>query len=645
VPTAILLVGGPGNGKTDAVDGLVEDLDDALGLDGKLFRAFAVEYTGANADDPPRRVSVDLASLIAQPPDHLKRTIAIVQDATEADPTRYPGRSAQALLLDELREIAGDSSGDIYVCCVNRGKLAEAYTEAQVQGTSAETLHLLTEITTAVTNSPEAKPCWPLRQFPTVVAWPMDIDSLVDPDSPDGERPVVQQIMATAIDESRWPRTCPAGEMCPFCTNQRMLAQDGALDRLAELLRAFELGTGKRWTFRDLYSLVPYMLAGDDEELVLDGNRLDPCQWAAMQLEILESTRKSDAARRARALYSLVARLYWHRLFPRWPRLSSQEFTDARKRIAKPLKHELSHVEDLFRYLTWAGRTSVTESIAKLISRSFCNLLDPADAHPDEVISTASTRSFTVREVDEFFSLSVGQGLKLIQRRIPALERELFKRLAAADDALGTDAISSPNRPKADLLQRCIRMFAARLAKRSVGTQAGIYANRSNLIGYKSALRDPEKLRLVQNELKKLINDQQRNLFVVPLMTTFAQPTPPRRRSVNLETTVVKVLPWRTEPTERPQPQIAYLKVGDDPVPLTFELYCALRQLRRGMHPGSLNDEVFAMVDRVRARVAGEVVRDEDRLLDDAVIVLGATGEEIRFTGKEFVVERGESAR
>ena len=78
VPTSILLVGGPGNGKTDAVEGLIEDLDEILGLEGKLFDKFGAQYSGENEDNPPRRVDVDLGALVSSPGDHLRRIISIV---------------------------------------------------------------------------------------------------------------------------------------------------------------------------------------------------------------------------------------------------------------------------------------------------------------------------------------------------------------------------------------------------------------------------------------------------------------------------------------------------------------------------------------------------------------------------------------
>jgi hypothetical protein len=640
VAASILLVGGPGNGKTDAVEGLVEDLDEILNLGGKLFEAFGTQYAGPNADNPPRRVEVDLGSLLSSPPDHLKRRISIVQDATEADPTRRPGLSAQDLLLEEFEELANGAGDDIYICCVNRGKLAEACTAAVARNTNESTMSLLAQVTRAVTSSPEADSCWPLRNFPSIVAWPMDIDSLVEVQGQ--KQAAIHQILEPALEANKWPSgtECAAGEMCPFCTNRKILSQAGAVDHLADLLRAFELGTGKRWTFRDLYSLISYMLVGDEEELVVDGKRLAPCDWAAVQVELLASTRKVDEARRSRALFSLVGALYWHRLFPLWPKLTAKEFTNARNKIIKTLTGDLSYLNDLFRYLGWPGRNRTSGSIARLVAGTFCPLLDPADCAPEQIISKAATNDYTAGEIDDYFSLSVGQGLGILRRRIPPLERELLKRLEAADEALGTDLVSSQDRSKAELLQSCIRRFSSRLMKRSLGTQSGVYANRDSLQYYKKALSDPGTLRQIQNELKGLLNDQERNLFVIPLMTTFAQPTPPRRRNVSLETTVVKVLPWKSCEAERPKPQLVYLKVDDTPVPLTFGLFNALQELGRGMHPGSLDDEVFAMVDRIRAKVAGHVVRNEERLLDDAVIVIESTGEKIRFTGDEYVVDQ-----
>ena len=640
-PRHILLVGGPGNGKTDTVEGLIEDLDRILNLDGRLFEAFGNMFSGSGNDEsPPRRVSVNLESLIPETPEHLRRNITLIQDASESDSVNSPGKSAQELLLAELDEIDCSNSNEIYICCVNRGILAQTYSEAQSRAHGPKTIELLTEITRAVTSSHEASSCWPIPSFPTVVAWPMDIDTLVESIDEEAQPSVLHQILDQIISHPSWGNECQAGKYCPFCENRRALAEPQAVNHLSELLRAFELGTGKRWTFRDLYSLVSYILVGTEQELVINGVQLSPCEWASKQVEILNSTKKSDDIARSRALHRLSGNLYWHRLFPTWPRLASKDFTECRKKVIRGINEDLKPVNDLFRYLQWRDRTNKSEAISKTVADKFCPLLDPANADPEQDISFATSgNNFTIRDIDEQFSLSVGHGLRQIRHRISFLDREVLKRLTTADEALNGDSISNQDSVKAEKLQAVIRMFACRLVKRALGARSGSYTNKENLNHYKKSLENSKELKSVQTRLRSLINDDKRNLFTIPLMTTFAQPTPPIRRNVVLECQKVKVLSWKTEKAERPKPQMAYLRIDGNAVPLTFELFDALQRLTKGMHTGSLNGEVFAMIDRIRSKIASRIVRDIEALDDDAIVVLEATGEVIRFIDHEFSIE------
>ena len=139
-------------------------------------------------------------------------------------------------------------------------------------------------------------------------------------------------------------------------------------------------------------------------------------------------------------------------LFPLWPRLATKDYSDARKKLTKGTKNPASSVDGLFRFLQWRGRESNTESVSRTIASKLCPLLDPAQCDPNEVISSGS-KSFTVRDLDERFCLSVGQGQSLIRRRIPAIEKEILERLAKADDYLGSDSISNQDARKAERLQ------------------------------------------------------------------------------------------------------------------------------------------------------------------------------------------------
>ncbi|MGI9344978.1 MAG: hypothetical protein ACR2PW_01780 [Gammaproteobacteria bacterium] len=643
VPTSILLVGGPGNGKTDTVEGLIEDLDGLLDLGGRLFEACGDQYSGTFKDEvPPRKVSVDLTELTSNLPENCRRQITIIQDATEADAIAEPGKSAEELLISELDAIARGDDDQIYICCVNRGILAQAYTKAQLDS-QLKVVDILTEITKAVTSDPGAGSCWPLLKYPSVVAWPMDMDTLVADDVGDGKKAVLHQIIEQVTHHDSW-QTCDAGGLCPFCTNKEVLLETQNVDNLSKLLRAFELGTGKRWSFRDLYSLISYILVGSEEELVVAGKQLSPCEWAAKQLELMQSARRTDEADRARAVYRLASSLYWHRLFPLWPRLATKNYTESRKKLTGGIGNPALAIDDLFRFLQWRGRTSKAESVLRTVASKFCPLLDPAQCDPNDIIRPG-TKNLTVRELDERFSLSVGQGQDLIKGSILPIEREILDFLRKADERLGSDFVSNQNQTHAERLQATIRLFACRLVKRSLGARNGVYAKMQSLTSYKEALDNPKILKNVRTRLRSLINDEKRNIFTAPMMTTFAQPAPSARRNLVLECPKVRVSGRAIKESERPKAQTAYLNVNETPVPLTFELYDALQNLDAGMHPGSLDDEVFAMIDRIRSKVTGRVVRDPEVWEAGAVLMLEATGEVIHYSDAEFsITNRGGEA-
>ena len=601
-----------------------------------MFEAFGRKYTGPNEDQsPPRRVTVDLKDLTNKLPENCRSQITIIQDATEKDSIAEPDKTAESLLINELNQIAHGNDEQVYICCVNRGILAQSYTEAQLDSKFKKTVELLTEITNSVTSGPLAGSCWPLDKYSSVIAWPMDMDTLVSEESGNKQKSVLHQIIDQITKHPSW-KNCESGEMCPFCTNKKVLSESQNIDNLSSLLRAFELGTGKRWTFRDLYSLISFILVGSEEELVIGGTQFSPCEWTAKQLSLMESSRKSDDIERARSLYRIASCLYWHRLFPLWPRLATREFLESRKKLTGGIGNQAAAVEDLFKFLQWRGRDMKAESISRTITSKLCPLLDPANCKPDVTISYATTRNYTVKDLDESFSISVGQGLDLVKRRILPIENQILQRLAAADDRLSSEHISNQDKLKAERLQTTIRLFACRMVKRSIGTRNGVHCKLDSLTSYRAALDDSKILKNVQIRLRTLINDEQRNIFSVPMTTTFAQPAPPTKRNLILECQKVKVKGWKTQDTERPKAQIAYLNVDDAPVPLTFELYDALQNLDKGMHSGSLNDEVFAMIDRIRSKVAGRVVRDAEALDEDALLLLEGTGEVIRYSDEEF---------
>ena len=93
----------------------------------------------------------------------------------------------------------------------------------------------------------------------------------------------------------------------------------------------------------------------------------------------------------------------------------------------------------------------------------------------------------------------------------------------------------------------------------------------------------------------------------------------------------------------RPDPAIRFLSIGAGDrahlLPLTYDLFSAVRKLEEKMLPASLPRAVVALLDASRAKLAGSLVRDGDAL-EDAVIELGTMGFSVRRELGQFVVSR-----
>jgi hypothetical protein len=153
--------------------------------------------------------------------------------------------------------------------------------------------------------------------------------------------------------------------------------------------------------------------------------------------------------------------------------------------------------------------------------------------------------------------------------------------------------------------------------------------------GDESLLHDAVK------QVESLLNE--RDHFVVTLNTTFGEPLPPMQRRARLITDKQKVRSKPPTGDNRPSASLRFLGIGSgsssQAIPLTYELFKSVRELRQGMMPASLPRPVIALLDTTRARLAGKIVRDEE-LLEGAEIHLGERDDVIARERNDFVVTR-----
>jgi hypothetical protein len=638
IPTNVILAGGPGNGKTDAIETCIEFLDSVLNADGKLVGAFAEQFVVPEGQLPPRKVVVDLTKLGISLPAHMHHTITLVQDATEGDPEQ--GKQAEELLLSELSERLNSQGSDIYLCCVNRGILAHAATVSQESTHENKATELLNQITAAVTSGPTSPRCWPLEGFDRFAVWPMDVESLVDDTIPEDGRTVAHQILAAALNKDKWVPACESGSRCPFCQNRKLLSRPDAVKSLVKLLRYYELASGKRWTFRDLFSLVPYLLVGDYSELEVKGKPVTPCEWSAYQNKLINSNQIGDS-KKSNAPYLLVSRLYHHRLFAKWPSLDKGKNRQAKAALKnESFQSGLDRARDLFRYLSYIANQSVDSSgeIHERIRGSLGELLDPALAPAESTLFLNKNQVITINQVEERFSFSVREGLGLVSQNLEQLERDLLGQLADADESLVEENFPRSTAHHAKLLQNSLRQFCARLVKRSIGIKNAVCRDAEYFQNYEKALHDNKELSDVRRQLKKLLHDD-KNQFHASLVTTFGQPVAQRSRDIVLLTPSVAVREMAPAVLDgRPAEPIPYLKVDCNIVPLTFPLFKALREVGAGLHDASLPTEIFALLNGIKSLVSGHLVRNKAILEEESRIELGSSGQYVEICGGEFNV-------
>lgn len=640
-PRILLLVGGPGNGKTEAIEHTIKCLDHGLSAEGRLVERLSLAFHPSAGQAVPRVVRVDAGSLASIP---IPLELNVVQDASVT--AGQDGQAAPVLLINELQSLLGGTESQVYLCCVNRGVLDDALIHAL--DTRLDNARILLEaIARSVSLSSSAPSCWPLEGFPSIAVWPMDAESLLA--SPDGESPSpAASLLEHATKPCYWPvpGTCPAGEKCPFCHGQVLLEREEHRVALLQILRWYELASGKRWSFRDLFSLISYLLAGHHQ--AAHGQNAGPCGWAS---HLVELDKESKVARRPgrqqlTAIFHLTSSCYQHALFHQWDKNTASSLRQDIKDLG--LSENDADVRVLLglRNFLQERKTSYLPATISSLLENLAELLDPALASPDIEVAVSGRSKVLLGDLDTRFSRSLTGGIEFIRKYhvLSVNEGDLLKRLARADSLLSSPSVRRKKPPAASRIQRTLRDFACRLVRRSICVRSAIVADAAILRSFQQVVEDENGQRIyaVAQQVKSLFNGQQG--FEISLTTTFGQPPPPQRRQSILVVQPQPVRPLQLSIEGRPRSPICFLQVGQarssQPIALTYDLFKAVKELERGLSPASLPKTVVALLDTTRARLSGPIVRDAE-ILADSRIRIGSDGVEIGESWNGFVARKG----
>jgi hypothetical protein len=609
-PRWIFLIGGPGNGKSETVQDFLQHLDAALGLGNALCDVLTTRFSPAGL--VPRKV--DIGSSDFGPgneafADKVGRLL-VVQDATATETAL--GNAAQELADDVADLITSPSTPPmpVFIACANRGLLARAMNEAfKTFGPGNEVTRLFANLIQASSLGRETlegrKDCWPVEIDRRFACWPLDVESLLVQDSS-----VVpfDQMLSTAVDAGQWEvpgrcLDCDARDLCPLRQNADWLRRDELRAAFQVMLRRGELARGQRWNFRDAFSLIAEIIAGQWSDF--DG-ATEPCEWVHRNVAAVRSSPANVSS-----ILSLTLQLYPHAMF-----------RGGRLRQAAEAFREHHEVDPNVQPLSSALLAALAFDRSRASAKPIRELLAQDYSHLDPATFTPADPAHPLRLIEDAFCQSVVQGRAAARQPPPSPAEELL--LVVLERAEGEWNLLGRESSVAVAAVCLLRNLAGMIVKRSVGIRLGHHALEELLAEYEACLRDRGRLREVATALKPLLGDPR---FDFNLLEILGQPTADEAGAlVALQgpATGTQAVAAPSGSQSTPGHDVPSIRVTDPKqrIPLTFDFFMALQLRRNGCAASSLPTSVRAALDRVRHSYAGKLCRNEEFFVDGRALTV-----------------------
>lgn len=603
-PKIIFLVGGPGNGKTQAVSELISYLKKILGEE-KLTKKISQRCIEIDFNK-----SID--ELNSQKTDF---KIKIVQDASVVE---KDAKNKAETLIDELECILNLDANNVYICCLNKGILDETLNYLNKEKYN-KIEKILKTILSACTITAKRTQCWPLEGYKNIGIWPMDIESLLE-----GENNSIFDLTIKKIfsDENNWEFS-KEKESDPFFYNRQQMSDEKKIGALKKILRWYELASGQRWTFRDLFSLISYLFSGNVTSSNMDKNQ---------QTLPKENNYKN--------LFEKLSCTYAQKLFSN--KISKKEITVfsklwnsiIKKTECLKIKRDYSlFMKELFDYLNknsiFSAPSYISEQLKKLNK-----ILSPLEytENSDDIWNSLYCN----------FSHSIQDGIEFakensIYETLFFAEKEILDTLMTLDLDLGElkHAIKESN----DLqkMQFFIRRIACNLLRINDGASHATVKDREIFKKYQEIIYShwqgnlENKVDDLEDRLTQLLNDPiNKEKFTGTLNKTFGQVYPSESYKSSLISNKCIVCYHEEDIDDEYEENIkqdlaftpkAYpffdIEVGTDSyihIPLTFDLYKAVLLLQKNLCPASLSRSVIARIDSCQALILGSFVRKQDSI-------------------------------
>jgi len=273
-PIWYFLVGGPGNGKSEAIGAFVRAINSLSTAEG--FGKVLVASAGKDGGEIDYEFQ---ASLKNQGELLLLQDVSVPRKRNQ-DPARN--------LLEALSLYAGQN----VIACANRGMLLRALRIARTDSNYQQLLPILEAIdqrSQEAVSQPD--PRWGAKLEGNdieVRVWPLDHESVLfgESDGNDWSNPqgsIVDQVISLAVREENWEQQgcseCPARSLCPLYGDALWLRDSQLRLSFLILLRKAEVWSGQRIVLREALDLISTILVGSPSDFSSGSVELHPCEW------------------------------------------------------------------------------------------------------------------------------------------------------------------------------------------------------------------------------------------------------------------------------------------------------------------------------------------------------------------------------
>ncbi len=272
------------------------------------------------------------------------------------------------------------------------------------------------------------------------------------------------------------------------------------------------------------------------------------------------------------------------------------------------------------------GFTNIASSALKPIREIL--LGDFSDLDP--AIFSPGKKEHTLRKIEDEYSQSIELGNEA--SREPALsliEVRYLMLLQAAEEEWEQELLGRRSFQAFQVVHP-LRQLAGTIVKRSIGVRKGYHASEDHLEDFEASLVDQSKLNKIKDTLQDLLGGRE---IVFNMLESFGQPQSEQEGLIILKSSragLRAIVPPITT-SLAPGHDVPFFEIsGKHRIPITFDLYSALCLKREGCSSSSLSASVRAAIDRVRHQYAGELCRDEEKIINGITSISFGTYKKIR---------------